>query len=73
VLRGDGTEEEIGTFGMFPDTAFKAETSRARAFGFPLPDELATGPMKLKIEVVPDKERGTGQGAQLEIGHAEIQ
>ena len=59
VQKADGTEQEIGTFGVFPDAAFKAETSRARAFGFPLPKELA--------------ERGTGEGAQLEIGHAEIQ
>ena len=73
VQKADGTEQEIGTFGVFPDTAFKAETSRARAFSFPLPKELAADPVKLKIEVVPDKERGTGEGAQLEIGHAEIQ
>jgi hypothetical protein len=49
----------------------EAETSRARAFSFPLAKELAAGLVKL-IEVVPDKERGTGEGAQLEIGHAEI-
>ena len=73
VQKADGTEQEIGTFGVFPDTAFKAETSRARAYSFPLPKELAADPVKLKIEVVPDKERGTGEGAQLEIGHAEIQ
>jgi hypothetical protein len=73
VQLADGTEQEIGTFGVFPDTAFKAETSRARAFSFPLPKELAAGPVKLKVEVVPDKERGTGEGAQLEIGHVEIQ
>lgn len=73
VQKRDGTEQEIGTFGVFPDTAFKAETSRARAFSFPLPKELAAGAVKLKVEVVPDKERGTGEGAQLEIGRAEIQ
>ena len=73
VQQADGTEQQIGTFGVFPDTAFKAETSRARAFSFPLPKELAADPVKLKVEVVPDKERGTGEGAQLEIGHAEIQ
>ena len=73
VQKADGTEQEIGTFGVFPDAAFKAETSRARAFSFPLPKELAADPVKLKIEVVPDKEPGTGEGAQLEIGHAEIQ
>ena len=73
LQKADGTEQEIGTFGVFPDSAFKAETSRARAYSFPLPKELAADPVKLKIEVVPDKERGTGEGAQLEIGHAEIQ
>jgi hypothetical protein len=73
VEKEDGTEQEIGTFGMFPDAAFKAETSRARAFSFPLPKDLATDRVKLKIEVVPGKERETGEGAQLEIGHAEIQ
>ena len=73
VQKADGTEQEIGTFGVFPDTAFKAETSRAMTFSFPLPKELAADPVTLKIEVIPDKERGTGEGAQLEIGHAEIQ
>jgi hypothetical protein len=73
VQKADGTEQEIGTFGVFPDTAFKAETSRARAFSFPLPKELAADPVKLKVELVPDKGRGTGEGAQLDIGHAEIQ
>jgi hypothetical protein len=73
VQQADGTEKEIGTFGVFPDTAFKADTSRPRTFSFPLPKELAADPVKLKVEVVPDKERSTGEGAQLEIGRAEIQ
>ncbi|MBV9530600.1 MAG: hypothetical protein JO283_05935 [Bradyrhizobium sp.] len=73
VQKADGTEQQIGTFGVFPDTAFKAETSRSRAFSFPLPKELAADPVKLKVEVVPDKKPGTGEGAQLEIGQAEIQ
>jgi hypothetical protein len=73
VQKPDGTELEIGTFGVFPDTAFKADTSRARRYGFPLPKELATGAVKLKVEIVPDKARDTGEGAQLEIGRAEIQ
>jgi hypothetical protein len=73
VQKPDGSEQEIGTFGVFPDAAFKADSSHARRYGFPLPKELATGPVKLKIEVVPDKPRGTGEGAQLEIGGAEIQ
>lgn len=73
VQQADGTEREIGTFGVFPDAAFKADTSKARAFSFPLPKELAAAPVKLKVEIVPDKERSNGEGAQLEIGHAEIQ
>jgi hypothetical protein len=73
VQQADGTEKEIGTFGVFPDTAFKADASRPRTFSFPLPRELAAEPVKLKVEVVPDKERSTGQGARLEIGRAEIQ
>jgi hypothetical protein len=73
VQKPDGTEQEIGTFGVFPDTAFNAGTSRAKAFSFPLPKDLAADQVKLKIEVVPDKQHGTGAGAQLEIGHAEIQ
>jgi len=73
VQKTDGTEQEIGTFGVFPDTAFKADSSRARSYSFPLPRELLTGAVKLKVEVVPDKPQGTGEGAQLEVGRAEIQ
>jgi len=73
VEKPDGTEQEIGTFGVFPDAAIKVDTSRPRAFSFPLPKELATGPVKLKVEVVPDRPQATGKGAQLEVGHAEIQ
>jgi hypothetical protein len=73
VQKPDGSEQEIGTFGVFPDAAFKADSLHARRYGFPLPKELATGPVKLKVEVVPDKPRATGAGAQLEIGRAEVQ
>jgi hypothetical protein len=73
VQKPDGSEQEIGTFGMFPNTAFKAEPSRAHRYSFPLPKELAAGPVNLKVEVVPDKARSTGEGAQIEVGHAEIQ
>lgn len=72
VQKPDGSEQEIGTFGMFPDTAFKADTSRARSYSFPLPKELATGAVKLKIEVAPDKASGTAKGAHIEVGRAEI-
>jgi hypothetical protein len=73
LQKPDGTEQEIGTFGVFPDTAFKAASSRARSYRFALPKDLATGPVKLKIEIVPDKAQGTGEGARLEVGGAEIQ
>jgi hypothetical protein len=73
VQKPDGSEQEIGTFGVFPDTAFKADSSGARRYSFPLPKELATGAVKLKVEVVPDKAQGTGEGAQIEVGRAEIQ
>ena len=73
VQKPDGSEQEIGTFGVFPDAAFKADSLHARRYGFPLPKELATGPVRLKVEVVPDKPRATGVGAQLEIGRAEVQ
>jgi hypothetical protein len=72
VQKPDGSEQQIGTFGVFPDAAFQAGSSRPRSYSFPLPRELASGPVKLKVEIVPDKPQGTGAGAQLEIGHAEI-
>jgi len=73
VKKPDGSEQEIGTFGMFPDTAFQVDSSRARRYSFPLPKELATGVVQLKVEVVPDKAQGTGEGAQLKLERAEIQ
>jgi hypothetical protein len=73
VQKPDGADQEIGTFGIFPDKAFKADTSRARAYSFPLPKELAAGAVKLKVEIVPDKAQATAEGAQLEVGRAEIQ
>jgi predicted RNase H-like nuclease len=73
VQKPDGTEQEIGSFGVFPDTAFKADPSRPRRYSFALPKELATGAVKLKVEVVPDKAQGTGEGARLELGGVEIQ
>jgi hypothetical protein len=73
VQKPDGTEQEIGSFGVFPDTAFKADPTRARRYSFALPKELATGAVKLKVEVVPDKAQGTGEGARLEIGGVDIQ
>jgi len=73
VEKADGTDQEIGSFGVFPDRAFTAESSRARSYSFPLPKELAAGDVKLKVEIVPDKAQATGEGARLEVGRAEIQ
>ena len=68
----DGTEREIGRFGITPHTAFKAdERSRPKSFGLALPSELASGgPIKLNVYLVPT--RGEGRGARLEVGGAEI-
>jgi hypothetical protein len=73
VQKPDGTEQEIGTFGVFPNTAFKADSYPVRRYSFPLPKELATDAVKLTVQIVPDKARDTGEGAQLVVGGAEIQ
>ena len=72
VQKPDGTEQEIGTFSVFPNAA-SGRLLPPRRYSFPLPKELAAGAVKLKVEVVPDKAQETGEGAQLEIGGAEIQ
>lgn len=71
-IRRDGTEQEIGRFGIFPNAEFTAaDPSKAQRFGVPLPKELARGgPVKLNVYLVPFK--GEGSGARLEIGGAEI-
>lgn len=68
----DGTEQEVGRFGITPHTAFKAaESSKAQRFGLQLPKELASGgPVKLNVYLLPT--RGEGKGARLEVGGAEI-
>ena len=68
----DSTEQEIGRFGIFPDTEFSAaDPSKVRRYSFPLPsDVLQDGPLKLTVHVVPL--RGEGKGARLELGGAEI-
>ena len=67
-----GKEREIGRFGIFPHTAFKAaEPSRGQSFGIPLPKDLASGgPVKFNVYLVPAN--GEGKGASMEIGGAEI-
>ena len=67
----DGTEQEIGRFGIFPQAEFKSDQSGAQRYSFPLPKELAGGPVKLEVDLVPT--RGKGEGAHLEVGRAEIQ
>jgi hypothetical protein len=69
---GGQTEQEIGRFGMFPNTEFKAaDPSKAQRFGLPLPNELAgSKALKLHVYLVPFK--GDGNGAVLELGGAEI-
>jgi hypothetical protein len=68
----NGAEREIGRFGIVPHTAFKAaDPSQAQSFGLPLPDDLAgSGPVKLNVYLVPST--GSGKGARLEVGGAEI-
>jgi hypothetical protein len=71
-LQQDGTEQEVGRFGITPNTPFKAaDPSKAQRFGLRLPRELATGgPIKLNVYLVPT--RGAGEGAWLEVAGAEI-
>jgi hypothetical protein len=67
----DGTEQEIGRFGIFPQAGFKSDPAGAQRFSFPLPKDLAGGePVQLKVDLVPA--RGKGEGAALDIGKAEI-
>jgi hypothetical protein len=65
-------EQEIGRFGVFPETAFKApDPSKAKRFGLPLPQDLAASKaVTLRVYLVPF--RGSGEGALLELGGAEI-
>ena len=68
-----GTERVIGSFGITPkDKAFKVpDPSRARRFHLPLPPGFSIDePLKLNIYVEADD--GTGRGAQVEIGGAEL-
>ncbi len=69
---GSQNEQEIGRFAVFPETAFKApDPSKAKRFGLPLPKELAASKaVTLRVYLVPF--RGSGEGARLELGGAEI-
>jgi hypothetical protein len=68
----NGTEREVGRFGVTPDTAFTAlDSSKSQQFGLRLPPDVAAEePIKLNIYVVAS--RGRGAGAHVEIGGAEI-
>jgi hypothetical protein len=68
----DGTEQEVGRFGITPNVPFKAaDPSKAQRFGLQLPKELASGgPVRLNVYLLPT--RGEGRGARLEVGDAEI-
>jgi hypothetical protein len=69
---GSQKEQEIGRFGVFPEATFKApDPSKAKRFGLPLPKELAASKaVTLRVYLVPFK--GSGEGALLELGGAEI-
>lgn len=69
----DGSEQVIGRFSVFADAPFDAASpSQAQRFGFALPRALAgDGPVTLKVELVPYD--GSGAGARLELGSAELQ
>jgi hypothetical protein len=68
----DSTEQEIGRFGIFPNTEFSAaDSSKVRRYSFPLPrNVLRDGSVKLTVHVVPL--RGECKDARLELGGAEI-
>ena len=70
----DGTEQEVGRFTPFPQTAFKAgDSSKSQNYGLSLPKELmelaSSGRLNLKVQLV--KLRGEGKGARLEVGGVE--
>jgi len=72
LTSGDRTEQEIGRFGLFPNTEFRAaDPSRAQRFSFALPKDVGRDrPVQIKVQLVPL--RGDGKDARLEIGSAEI-
>src|SRR5262245_5494950 len=72
VRKEGGTEQEIGRFGLFPQTEFRAASpSEAQRFSVPLPSDLAGGSaVTLNVQLVPS--RGKGEGARLELGGAQI-
>jgi hypothetical protein len=66
-----GTEQEIGRFGITPNSPFTVNSSEAQRFGLDLPPSLATGaPVTFSIRLIPAM--GTGEGASVRIGDLEI-
>ena len=69
----DGTEREIGRFGLYSQAEFKTDLAGAQRYSVPLPRELAGGKrVKLTISLARPT-AGTGEGAELDVGRAEIQ
>jgi hypothetical protein len=70
----EGTEREIGRFGIFPQTEFQAQAgAQPQQFGFPLPRELASNLPSLRLNVYLVPLRGDGRGSQVEIGAAALE
>jgi hypothetical protein len=69
---GNGPEREVGRFGITPDVEFQAgELAAAQRFSLRLPRELMSSePIEFSVQMVPV--RGSGRGASVEIGNAEI-
>lgn len=72
VLIPCGKEDrEIGRFGIFPQQSFTAgKNANAQRFGFALPDACEM-PSQVTIRIEPSA--GNGNGAELVIGHAELE
>jgi hypothetical protein len=69
----NGAKQEVGRFGIFPNAPFKSEAQeQAQMFSLTLPKELANvETLALQFSIQPF--RGTGTGAEVEIGGAEIE
>jgi len=69
---GNGTEQQVGRFGVTPDVAYHVnDAADAMRFSFRIPPALISSePVEFSVHIVPV--RGTGSGASLQIGDAEI-
>ena len=70
-----GERHEIGRFGLFPNSAFKAkgadETQKFQLTLDPAAAQLLRKHGKVSVDLLPNG--GNGDGAQLEIGKIDIQ